>query len=307
MAITAKDIERIRKAYKKKRNYIEWYGMKKGLLSYLGLPDFLPLKAHLQHGAGMLYRNGVPDPLVLDTKYKKIFLCNSYQKNICEKYLPDKEIYVIGSIYPLYRQRKGIVQDENAQGTLFFPAHSTEQVKAVDNIEKTLKILSALPDELKPIKVSIYYKDLLNGLHKIYEENGYETFTNGPRSDPSFIDKFYKTLKTVKYTMGTTMGSQTYYAIEMGIPYFIMGDIPKIVNEGNKYYPEGAITSQNRAKYGYTKHDHVRSLFVQENLTDKLTITPEQKEFVLKSIGYYEKIPKQQLKNIVIKSYFFNG
>ena len=306
MAITAKDIERIHKIKKKKRDYQEWYGMKKGLLSYLDLPRFLPLKAHIQHGAGMIYRNDVPDPQVLNAKFKNIFLCNTYQKEICEKHLPDKDIYVIGSIFPLYRQKQGIVQDENAQGTLFFPAHSTESIKAFDNIEKTLKILSDLPDELKPIKVSIYYKDLLNGLNKIYEENGYETFTNGHRKDPSFIDNFYKTLKTVKYAMGTTLGSQTYYAVEMGIPYFIMGDIPVSVNEGNVYLPEGTIKPQDRIRHGYAKHDQVRSLFMKEDFINGFEITREQKEFVLKTIGYFDKIPKQTLKKIVLKSAFFD-
>lgn len=302
MAITSSDIERIKKIKKIKRSYIEWYGMKKGLLSYLDLPGFLPLKAHLQHGAGMIYRNDVPDPLVLNTKYKKVFLCNSYQKTICERYLPHKEIHVIGSIFPLYRQKKGIHQNENAQGTLFFTAHSTEAVKAYDNIEKTLKILSELPDYLKPIKVSIYYTDLLRGLNKIYEDNGYETFTNGHRKDTSFINKFYNNLKTVKYAMGTTVGSQTYYAVEMGIPYFVMGDIPVDVNEGNDYYPEGTIKPQDRIKHGYAKHDKARSLFVKKDLISGVKITKDQKEFVLKSIGYSDRISKQELRKAVLRS-----
>lgn len=280
--------------------------MKKALLSYLGLPVFIPLKAHLQHGAGMIYRNDVPDPLVLETPYKTIFLCNNYQKEICKKYLPDKDIYVSGSIFPLYRQKKGIVQDENAEGTLFFTAHSTEQVKAYDNIEKTLKILSELPDYLKPIKVSIYYTDLLRGLNKAYEENGYETFTNGHRKDTSFIDNFYKTLRSAKFAMGTHLGSQIYYAIEMGIPYFIIGDIPSITNQGNRYYPGGLIKPQDRIAYGYVRHNEARSLFVKENLTQEVRITQEQKEFVLKSIGYQEKIPKQKLREVVLKSVLFD-
>lgn len=306
MAISSDDIKRIEKIHRKKRGYIEWYGMKKALFSYLGLPNFLPLKAHLQHGAGMIYRNDVPDPQVLNTKYKKIFLCNSYQKEICKKYLPDKEIYIIGSIFPLYRQHKGIVQDERAQGTLFFPAHSTESIKAFDNIEKNLRILSELPSYLKPIKVSVYYTDLLEGLNKIYEENGYETFTNGHRKDTEFIDNFYKTLRTVKYTMGTMLGSQAYYAVEMGIPYFVMGDIPVNVNEGNSYLPVGTIKPQDRIKHGYAGHDKARSLFVKEDFTSDIKISKEQKEFVLKSIGHFEKIPKHELKNIVLKSAFFD-
>lgn len=304
MAITEKEIKRIHISKRKKRDYQEWYGMKKGLLSYLGLPRFLPLKAHVQHGAGMIYRNDVPDTHVLETKHKNIFLCNNYQKSICEKYLPERDIFVIGSIFPLYRQKKGIIQDRNAQGMIFFPAHSTERIEAYDNIEKTLKILDALPDYLKPIKVSIYYKDLLNGLNKIYEENGYETFTNGHRKDRSFIDNFYSMLKTVKYAMGTSLGSQTYYAVEMGIPYFVAGDIPTNINKGNEYYPEGVTTAQDRVRYGYKKHNEARTLFLKEDFSKHVEITREQKDFVYKSIGYHDKISRKQLRNIVLKSAF---
>lgn len=303
MAITPADIRRIERIKRKKRNYIEWYGMKKALLTYVGLPSFFPLKAHLQHGAGMIYRNDEPDPGVLGTKYKNIFLCNRYQANLCKKYLPEKNLYVVGSIFPLYRQQQDIVQDESAEGSLFFTAHSSEAVKAYDNIEKTLNILDNLPDYLKPIKVSIYYTDLLKGLNKIYEAQGYETFTNGHRGDTQFVDKFYQTLKSVKYAIGTTLGSQTYYAVEMGIPYLIIGDPPELVNEGNEYYPKGTIQVKDYVRHGYTKYYQARSLFVPEDVTHSVAVTPEQRAFVRQSIGNEDKISSTQLKKIVLKSF----
>lgn len=304
MAITSTDIDRIKRIKRQKRNYIEWYGMKRALLTYLGLPGFYPLKAHLQHGAGMIYRNDVPDPGVLKTKYKNVFLCNTYQKEICKKYLPEKDIYISGSIFPLYRQQKGITQSDKAQGTLFFTAHSTEMVEAYDNVEKTLEILDRLPDYLKPIKVSIYYIDLLRGLNEVYERNGYETYTNGHRQDTSFVDSFYKTLKSAKFAMGTTLGSQTYYAVEMGIPYFIVGDIPEYVNQGNEYYPDGAIKVKDRAKYGYAKLDQAYSLFIKNDFTSTVRITEEQKAFVMRSIGHNDRIPREELKKVVLRSAF---
>lgn len=302
MAIIPADVRRIHRMKRKKRSYIEWYGMKRALLSYVGLPSFFPLRAHLQHGAGMIYRNDVPDPGVLKTKYQDVFLCNNYQKHICEKHLPEKDIYVIGSIFPLYRQQRGIVQDENAEGTLFFTAHSSESVRVYDNIERTLDILDNLPDYLKPIKVSIYYTDLLRGLNQAYEDRGYETFTNGHRNDQQFVDNFYQTLKSVKYTMGTTLGSQTYYAVEMGIPYFIVGDDPEIVNQGNTYYPKGSFRIQDRTEHGYAKHYQASALFVHATTVHKVAITPDQRAFVRAGIGSDDKISKAQLRTIITKS-----
>ena len=304
MAITPADFRRIYRIKRKKRNYIKWYGMKKALLSYVGLPQSFPLKAHLQHGAGMIYRNDQPDPGVLETKYKNVFLCNRYQADLCKKYLPDKNIYVVGSIFPLYRQQQGIVQDEDAEGSLFFPAHSTEAVRAYDDIEKTLNILDNLPDYLKPIKVSIYYTDLLNGLNTVYEDQGYETFTNGHRGDTQFVDKFYQVMKSVKYAIGTTLGSQAYYAVEMDIPYIIIGDPAKLVNEGNEYYPEGAIQVKDYVRHGYAKHYQARSLFVPEDVTHGVAITPEQRAFVRQSTGSDDKISRTQLKKVILKSFF---
>ena len=303
MAITERDIARIEHIRQKKRNYIEWYGMKKALLAYVGLPRFFPLKAHLQHGAGMIYRDDQPDPGVLGTKYKNIFLCNRYQADICEKYLPRKNIYVVGSIFPLYRKQQGIIQDESAEGSLFFTAHSSEAVKAYDNIEKTLNILNNLPDYLKPIKVSIYYTDLLRGLNKIYEDQGYETFTSGHRSDTQFVNKFYQILKSVKYAIGTTLGSQTYYAVEMDIPYIIIGDPPELINEGNEYYPKGTIQVKDYVRHGYAKYYQARSLFVSKDIISGVAITPEQRTFVRESIGDEDKISNTQLKKIILKSF----
>ncbi len=304
MAISQADIDRIKKVAKQKKNYNKWYGMKKGLLTYLDLPVFLPLKVHLQHGAGMIYRNDVPDPLVLETKYRYIFLCNSYQKNICQQYLPDKNICVSGSVFPLYRQKKGIVQHQNAEGSMFFPVHSTESIQAYDNIDRTLENLAQLPDYLKPIKVSIYYKDLLRGLNKVYEDCGYETFTNGHRNDTLFIDRFYASLKNVKYAFGTTIGSQTYYAVEMGIPYFVIGDMPLHINRNNTYYPEGKIELKDYKRIGYAKFEQARSIFIADNFTDGINITKEQRSFVENSIGFNEKISKRLLKELVLASLF---
>ncbi len=289
---------------RKKRDYIKWYGMKKALLTYVGLPRFFPLKAHLQHGAGMIYRNDVPDPHVLETTHQNIFLCNKYQKQICTKYLPSKDIHVIGSVFPLYRQRQGIIQDENAEGTLFFTAHSSESIEAYDDIEKILNTLEQLPDYLKPIKVSIYYTDLLRGLHEIYEKNGYKTFTSGHRNDVTFVDSFYQTLRSAKFAMGTTLGSQTYYAVEMGIPYFIVSDVPKHLNRGNVYLPKGELKVKDRAKHGYVKHDKARSLFVKNDFNHPARITEEQRSFVRHSIGYYDKIPREALRKIVSQTVF---
>ena len=302
MSITESDIKRIKYYSKHKPDYNKWYGMKKGLYSYLRLPQLIPLKAHLQHGTAIIYRNNIPDPLVLNSKFKNVFLCNSYQKQICNKYLSKKDIYIIGSIYPLFRQNSGIFQNTDASGTLFYPAHSTEKIRAVENIEKTLEILKKLPDYLKPIKISIYYKDLLQGLNIPYENNGYETVTNGHRNDQSFINNFYETLKSVKYTMGTTLGSHTYCAVEMGIPYFIIGDIPNYINEGNDYVPAGTFNGENIAQLGYLKHIQARSLFIKTDFRSSLEITKEQKEFVMNSIGYYEKISSAHLKRIILKS-----
>ena len=242
MPITAEDISRIKRFERKLLpKYPHWYGNQKILYDYVELPQFLPASVHLQHGANTIYKNGKPDHLVQNNDYPTIFLSNTIQKEVCEKFI-DKPIYVSGSLFPYYRKMNHIEKSPDAKGTLAFPTHSTKDISAEVNWKKYAEELKALPEKYHPICVSLYFIDVLKGAHTYFEAEGFDVCSNGHIADTRFVERFYENMRQYKFTTGNEIGSFMYYAVEMDIPFFVYGSRSRYVNFGNnKDAPQRAV------------------------------------------------------------------
>ena len=206
MTITKQDIDNIKYFNQLKYPpYPEWYGMKRILFESLNIPSFVPCIVHLQHGA-MIYNDETPDSLTLNSPYPILFYCNQKQTAIVNKHT-SKPTFPIGSIFPRYRRKNNISQNSNAVGTLVFPSHSTHHVKAVVDWSQYVEDLKRLPEHFHPIKVCLYWKDLLHGVHTHFEVEGFDVVTCGHMFDPNFATKFYELLQNAKYTCSNMFGS----------------------------------------------------------------------------------------------------
>lgn len=300
MPITEEDIQRIKKFEKQLLpKYPYWYGNKKILYDYVGLPAYWPASVHLQHGANTIYRNGKPDHLAMTTKYPTLFLSNKKQAEVCKQFI-EKPIHVIGSLFPYYRKMNKIERSKDAKGTLAFPTHSTKDISAEVNWKGYAEELKALPEQYHPICVSLYFIDVLKGAHKYFEEAGLDVCTNGHIADDQFVERFYENMHRHQYTTGNEIGSFMYYAIEMEIPFFTYGSRAAYKNFGaNKDAPDSKYTISK--KHGYEKHEQARAIFYYDQL-DHVEIRQEQRDFVTNCIGTNDAISKEAIKEIIIQS-----
>ena len=300
MPITEEDLQQI-KRYEKKilPKYPHWYGNKKILYDYVELPQYLPAATHLQHGANTIYRNGKPDHLVLNNDYPVVFLSNTIQKEVCEKFT-EKPVYVIGSLFPYYRKMNEIRQDTQTAGTLAFPTHSTRDISAEVNWKRYAEELKALPEKYQPICVSLYFIDVLKGAHTFFEAEGFDVCCNGHIADERFVERFYDNMKRFRYTTGNEIGSFMYYAVEMDIPFFIYGSRGRYVNFGkNKDVPDQVYKIDK--EHGYSKHEEARQLFCYDDL-ENVKITESQRAFVLKALGVNDALPKEEIRKIIVSA-----
>jgi len=203
---------------------------------------------------------------------------------------------IITAPFVMYRRMKKIEKKPDAKGTIAYPVHSTFQTKAEYDIDEYCNMLRSLPEEFQPVTISVHPADVqCFGLDKEYQKRGFKTVTSSVNSKRKFYEQFYDNLCSHKYATSNEPGSYTFYAVEAGIPFFILGSPCVIDNtSGKDAMSEAKIFTICDYKWGKYTYD----LFSQEPFG---VITPEQKEFVESELGVNDGLSKEELKNILKK------
>ncbi len=201
---------------------------------------------------------------------------------------------VIGSPFVHYRKSRKIEKDAAAAGTIAFPAHSTQLTETVFDIDAYCKQLLSLPEEYHPITICIHFYDIARKRDEIYKKYGFNIVTAGPPIVPGFefVEKFYEILKKHKYATSNLMGTYSFYAVEMGIPFFIYGEPVVLEKQEEKSpptisrytdYPMGALAT--RIFQGPTQ-----------------VISEEQKNFVDEELGVHDCLSGSELRELLNES-----
>lgn len=183
----------------------------------------------------------------------------------------EKPAVVIGAPFVMLRRSLGIVQSVSARGTIAFPQHSTTNNESVYDVVKYCQELKSLPEKCKPITICLHYKDPVT--HKrAFSDYGFHTVSAGHSRQPNagFFRRFYQLLSQHRFTTSNDLGSYTFYAVEMGIPFFLHGHSVELRNKES-----GSPLQRGDTYYS------LRELFV--GLTDE--ISHEQREAVMSEIG----------------------
>jgi predicted O-methyltransferase YrrM len=213
----------------------ECYGMGRHLRTYGYYPPWLPLCIATDHGPSQR-----DVPTFLDLRERAPFMFY-HSRRLVEQWrkVSGKPCAVMFSPFVYYRRRNRITVSASAKGTLAFPAHSTNLIDSSYEIEEYVESLLSLPTRFHPIGACLYYRDIHKGRHKIFENCGIPVYTAGHIYDRRFTERFYEILSNFSFSTSNHFGSYAFYAVEMGIPFFIHGTRPVMLNKGDPNAPEG--------------------------------------------------------------------
>lgn len=267
------------------------WGFDKILRKYARFPGYLPFPAHPEHGWTIF-----TEPLKSDliTKPDLMFVFN---KRRLEGWKTKSNIptRIMGSPFIHYKNMKKITQDKNAQGTIAFPCHSTYTTRVDYSIEKYCQDLKKLPQQFQPITVCLFWLDYIKPDKKIYEQYGFKVVTAGPKffSSFDFVKKFYRTLRKYKYSTSNEVGNYTFFAVDLGIPFFLLGEETAVVNLGKDINVQGEWrTKQTPAGR------RAAELFSTGPITK---ISGSQKKYVREEAGLDDCLSPVQMRKVLME------
>ena len=268
----------------------EVYGLGYWLKDYGYYPKRFPLFCYMDHG------NSLFDTIPAHEKENDAPLVFKFSPRLVEafKQTVQKPAYCVMNPTIHCRNKKKIIQNYNAKGTLFFPAHSTDAIDDATDWIKFIKTLNDLPTAYKPIDICLHYWDMKKGLDKLFNEHGYNVFSAGAPFQTEFPFNMYSILKNYRFTMSNLIGSYTFYSVEMDIPFSLYGEEPKYTNTGDPNIEKGAFTSYKNQ----TTYLKANALFNGLNTE----ITPDQKKFVNYELGKEDSISRLKTWYLLYKS-----
>jgi hypothetical protein len=275
-----------------------FYGLDRLLRAFLGLPARVPLYVHMDHGVPLL------DEMLSAERETRlpVFFTRSSRRRVYEE-LTGRPAHVVGSPFVHYRRSMGIERAPGARGTVVFPMHSTSLLDVVFDWDRYAESLLSLPEHLQPITVCLYWKDLLAGAHQAFTRRGLPVTTAGHRNDPRFVEHFYAILRRAQYTTGNVLGSNTFYSVEMGIPYFTYGAVPEQHNTGgHPDYPSGRFDLRETSPEVL----ELQRVFTFEPGAS-IRITDATRSLVHEKLGIDEDIDKHELRRVVYDSLVRNA
>ena len=259
--------------------------------------SLFPINIYHLHGAGKKCDTDAPFQHEIDAKKycECMFVNNSSDVKTFQKIGFDCKVMLHPFVY--YRKSRKIEKLKDAKGTIVFPSHVTPDVDDFSDIQEYVNQIKALPEIYKPINICLSWVDISQGRHKIWIENGFPVYTIGHAYHEDFVKRFYELVRNYKFMTSNSVGSQLYYAVEMGIPFFIYGNPPKYFNKTDPGHQKGEINLYTK------KYIDIYNLF------NKITteINKEQKQAAVEGLGVNEGISRVQMMVILYKGFFKNN
>ncbi len=264
------------------------------LREYAYYPSSLPLHCYSAHGVNLDSSVGKHD-LSNDAPFMLFYT----SKNVALfKTLSTQPVYKVPAPLPWLRKKRGIVQSSDAKGTLVFFSHTTPDIGFEEEPKKVIgeyiDDLQKLPSEMHPICVCLHMHDINNGDYQHFLDRNIPVYTAGNAFSEEFAENFYSILRNFKHSTSSSLGSNVWYSLEMGIPFFIHGNHPVYYNYTSNQVEKGIYTS-------YKTESYYKVLDLFSNFS--LTITPEQKELVQTLVGEEGSISRIKLSFLLYKPY----
>ncbi|MEI6478399.1 MAG: hypothetical protein WCO52_05440 [bacterium] len=273
---------------------VQNYGFNLILKDYARFPRYLPLPCHLEHGWTSL-----EEALVSDLKTEQpLMLTFSKRRKEAWKRKSPIPAEVMGAPFSHYKDMQGIVRDKAARGTVVFPSHSTYDLKAQFDIDLFCKELQSLPKEFQPITVCLFWIDYIDKKADVYRKAGFSVVTTGSKfvNSISFPRNFYSILSQHKYCASNDVGSYTFYSVDFGTPFFLVGEPAIVINKGMKDVNIGAVGRIEDTDLGLKVHN----LFSTGPVSQ---ISAAQKKFVEDEMGTKDCLSREEMHDLLWKYY----
>jgi hypothetical protein len=270
------------------------YGLNLIIKEYAHFPRFLPLPGHVEHGW-----TAFSNALITDLKNDKpLMMVFSKRREKAWKKKSKKPVVILGAPFIHYKNIHNITKKSDAKGTVVFPSHSTYDLKSSFSLEKYCQELADLPERFKPITVCLFWLDYIDKESEIYKKFGFSITTTGPKLSNSidFVKNFYNILSSHKYATSNEVGSYTFYAVDLNLPFFLTGIEPIIKNKDKRDINFKEISKLDDHIYGKKAMD----LFSTGPAT---RILNSQKKFVIEETGLEECIPPEKLNSTLWEYY----
>lgn len=201
----------------------EIYSLGKCYREILGLPSFVPLLFTSDHGVnlGSAFDSGI---LELKEYWFPHLTWSPKVKNLEER-LPFPKFQGFPHPWVIYRNKVGLesFEREIRNGVIYFPIHSSGGSKPYGFDDKSgIKFLKENFSGDSKVRVCLTHGDFNSARSNLYKEEGYEIVTVGNPWHSSFVDNFYNLIKDCQLLISEGFGSQVAYAVEFGIPVYIV-------------------------------------------------------------------------------------
>lgn len=271
----------------------EIYSFGKYIRQYGYYPKFLPLAIYTDHGPARL--NGPPYKHELEATAPVMFYHSPESVKIWKSF-SKKPCFILFSPFVFYRRKNNIVRSNDANGTIVFVNHVTEVVKDISDMQVYINQLKDLPQKFQPVSVCLHPTDIKQGRYKIFMCNNISVYTAGAGNSKHFAERFYNILKKFKFASSNLVGSSMFYSVEMGIPFFVYGNKPKNVNDGDSNLPFGKYDFYEGREYFQTLDEMFSDLDCEINV--------EKKKIVETDLGIYEGISRLKMAVVLYTSLF---
>lgn len=244
-----------------------FYGAFDALQSYAGIPftNMPPIHLMIQHGYVFEILSWEKQ------KMDKINLVWSESvKQMYEAHTDNSRIHKIGAPFfyaeSLLSEEK-IAEEKKRLGKnlLAFPMHSMSYVDANYDPNRFIELLTEERKRFDTVRVCMYWKDILRGGAKVYEDAGFECVCCGHLFDPMFLRRQKSLFTIADATISNGMGSHIGYSLYMEKPHWLVLDEFEYVdisgNDGaelqasfkSRMYKEICDAFSNNAEYKITQ------------------------------------------------------
>ena len=264
-------------------------------------PSFLPLCFVSDHGVHHFGSRCWPNEV--SNKLRVVFTWNRKKSEKMKKE-HGKNSYHVPHPWINYRKKYYPELPEKRSGTVVFYAHSNNTTTPeYEDLESYFSELRDLPKRYQPVVLCLSFHDIQKGLHKQLRKYNLPLITAGSTNSQYFVDRFYSMVYRFRYSTSSNIGSHTFYLIEAGIPFFLLGPYPKYDISGSEAVNDG---KQNLSDYGdaedLEKFESLKHLLSSQ----RDSVTNEQRELVSEYLGLNSKITRFEAAWIIWRELFLN-